>query len=154
MAIYFPPTVEEEQVLLDELPTGGEVRIGFQADHLSWHAGEALRRRVEEAGHRAVPATGVTADLRAVKDEVEVAALTAACRITTDALAWLFTEVVAVGRTERELATALERRFVDLGAEAAGFTSSTPPVTSQSKHWRMAARCCLTVGFEPWSCSI
>jgi len=32
--------------------------------------------------------------------------------------------------------------------EAAGLTDTIWPVTSQSNRWRMAARCCLTVGAE------
>jgi len=30
----------------------------------------------------------------------------------------------------------------------AGLKSMTPPLVSQSKHMRMAARCCLTVGAD------
>ena len=32
--------------------------------------------------------------------------------------------------------------------ELAGLKSMTPPLVSQSKHMRMAARCCLTVGAD------
>ena len=40
-----------------------------------------------------------------------------------------------------------------LWAYVAGFDSSVPPETSQSKHLLMAERCCLTDGRESGSCS-
>ena len=96
-------------------------RLGFEAEHLTWAAGERLRERVGDAGGVAVATTGEVEALRAVKDEHELALLADACRITTGALAWLLGSQVRIGVTERELARLLERRFVDLGAEAAAF---------------------------------
>jgi Xaa-Pro aminopeptidase len=59
-------------------------------------------------------------DLRVVKDAGEIGALRTACELTCRA----FDEVlpsVRPGITERELAVALERRMVDLGADGPGF---------------------------------
>jgi Xaa-Pro aminopeptidase len=70
-----------------------------------------------------VPTTGIVAALRATKDDHEVGWLARACAITTSALAELLTERAVVGATERELATWLERRFVDLGADGVAFPS-------------------------------
>jgi Xaa-Pro aminopeptidase len=98
-------------------------RLGFEAAHLTWQEGERLRRQATEAGVVAEPATELVERLRIVKDAAELARLERASRLTVDALAWLLDEIVAVGRSERELAVALERRFVDLGADAVAFPS-------------------------------
>ena len=105
-------------VAIDKL---GPARLGFEADHLTWQAGEDIRARIADAGGAATPVRDEIASLRMVKDTHELALLRRACEITTGALAWLFDDVVEEGRTERELARVLEQRFVDLGAEAVAF---------------------------------
>ena len=96
-------------------------RLGFEAEHLTWAAGQRLRECVIEVGGAAVPTSGEVEALRLVKDDAELALLREACAITTSALAWLFDEVLRPGMTEREVARRLEDRFVELGAEAAAF---------------------------------
>ena len=110
-------------VALDAVVAGSGTRLGVEADHLTWAEAETLRARARDADIEVVGTTGAVAALRLTKDDGEVARLERACAITTDALAWLFTEIVAPGATERELATALERRFVDLGADGVAFPS-------------------------------
>jgi Xaa-Pro aminopeptidase len=59
-------------------------------------------------------------DLRMVKDSEEIAAIATACRLTCAA----FDDVlpsIRPGVTEKQLAIALERRMVDLGADEPGF---------------------------------
>jgi Xaa-Pro aminopeptidase len=89
--------------------------------------GEATSEGTGAAGRdlavEVVPTDGLVEELRVVKEEAELARLTRACELTVAALAWLVDEVVAVDRTERELAVALERRFVDLGADGVAFPS-------------------------------
>jgi Xaa-Pro aminopeptidase len=101
----------------------GGGRLGVEAEHLSWAAGRDLEDRARDQGVEPVATTGVVEALRVVKDEAELARLADACQLTVDALHWLVEEVVAIGRTERELAVALERRFVDLGADGVAFPS-------------------------------
>jgi Xaa-Pro aminopeptidase len=67
-----------------------------------------------------VPAGRMIEELRMVKDEAEIALLARACAITSEAFEAVLPQITA-GRTERELATALERAMVDLGAEALAF---------------------------------
>ncbi|MFP4148837.1 MAG: M24 family metallopeptidase [Nitriliruptoraceae bacterium] len=98
-------------------------RLIVEADHLTWAAARDLQARADVAGVGVVAATELLASLRVVKDDAEVARLEAACRITTEGLAWLLEEVVAPGRTEREVALALEQRFRQLGADGAAFPS-------------------------------
>jgi Xaa-Pro aminopeptidase len=97
--------------------------VAAEADHLTWSAGRQLMEQAEAAGVEVLASTQLVERCRLVKDDSELARLALACDITQRALAWLFDEVVAVGRTERELATALERRFVDLGADGVAFPS-------------------------------
>lgn len=97
--------------------------LGVESEHLSWAAGERFVLRAREAGVVLVPTRGVVEAERLVKDDAEIARLARACAITELAMAWLFEEVVAAGRTERALAVALERRFGDLGADGVGFAS-------------------------------
>jgi Xaa-Pro aminopeptidase len=97
------------------------VRLGFEADHLTWHEGEQLRARLTEAGGEAVPMHDEVQSLRMVKDDHELAQLRRACDVTTAALEWLLDQRVAPGRTELELAVLLEQRFVALGADGVAF---------------------------------
>ncbi len=94
-----------------------------EADHLTWARAREVQTMAQEAGLRLVGLTGAVAQLRLVKDDAEVARLTRANQLTAAALEWLFEEVVAPGRTERQLAIALERRFIDLGADGIAFPS-------------------------------
>lgn len=114
-----------ETVLDDPVATAldglREGALGVEAEHLSWAAAERVRDRAA-ADVSVVACSGLVETLRVVKDASEIACLERACAVTEQAMMWLFERLV-VGRTERELATALERRFVDTGAEAAGFAS-------------------------------
>jgi Xaa-Pro dipeptidase len=96
----------------------GVDRLGFEAEHLTVAEHSALA-----AAHTApvlVPTTGLVEALRVVKDPVELALLTEACRISDAALARLVTEV-RPGMTEREVARRLDALMLDLGAEAVSF---------------------------------
>jgi Xaa-Pro aminopeptidase len=59
-------------------------------------------------------------ELRTVKDDAELVMLGAACRISCEALEQLL-PTIRPGITERQLATAIERRMVDLGADGIAF---------------------------------
>lgn len=58
--------------------------------------------------------------VRVVKDESEIVALREACRLSVEALRGLLDGPIA-GRTELDLTRDLERRMLDLGAEAIAF---------------------------------
>ncbi|MFO7961379.1 MAG: M24 family metallopeptidase, partial [Nitriliruptoraceae bacterium] len=93
-------------------------------DHdLSWQAGRELVARAAACRVEVEGAQRPVEALRSVKDEAEIERIAAACRLTQEGLEWLFTEVVAPGLTERELAIRLERRFIDTGADGIAFPS-------------------------------
>ncbi len=108
--------------LLDALAArleGG--RVGFDDTTTS------VRRRAklgELAGARVqfVAAAGLVEALRAVKDEAEIAAIAAAAALTDSIYEWLFS-IGLGGRTERELAVALEHEMRLRGAAGPSFPS-------------------------------
>lgn len=92
-------------------------RVGFEATHTSYAEFQALSAaRIE-----LVPTTGLVEDLRYVKDPAEVEALRRAAAVADRALAQLLATDVRTGRTERELARALEAHLFDEGAEDLAF---------------------------------
>ena len=89
---------------------------------------EAHEMSVERHAELAAKADGVTTvpfgrkieGLRTVKDPSELELLATACRISVQAIADVFA-LIRPGLTERQLAAALDRRMVDLGAERPAF---------------------------------
>jgi Xaa-Pro aminopeptidase len=71
---------------------------------------------------RLVPLGAVVEDLRMVKDDGELELLRRACAITAEAFADVL-PLLTPGRTEREVAIALERFMTDRGAEGPAFES-------------------------------
>ena len=90
--------------------------IAFEADHVTVAAYDSL----VQGGVELVPTTGVIVGLRAVKDDVELAAIRRAARITDAAYERLAREQL-VGRTEAEVAWWLEQVLREEGAEALAF---------------------------------
>ncbi|MEW2360081.1 Xaa-Pro peptidase family protein [Spirillospora sp. NPDC029432] len=96
----------------------GVRRLAFEAHAMTVEKHAALaaldeRLAFTPAGHR-------VEELRRVKDEDEIALLREACAISDRALADVL-PTIGPGRTEREIAIALERRMIDLGADAIAF---------------------------------
>jgi Xaa-Pro aminopeptidase len=115
-----PASTDLLEVVQDSLPPG-ELRLGFESDHISVHRHERLR---EELGDRVelVACAGLVESLRAVKDADEVAAISAATALADASFERLLREGL-VGRTEREVALALEHDMRERGAERPSFES-------------------------------
>lgn len=96
--------------------------LGLEADDVSWSTAEQWQSVASPASLEVTATSGVIEDLRALKDDAEIARLRAACGITTDVLADVI-EGLRVGMTERDVAERLASGFVDGGAEAAAFDS-------------------------------
>ena len=105
--------------------TGGPRRIGFDSAHVTVDAGTALTTAVgtgDTPPDELVRAPGLPERLRAVKDADEVDALRVACAAADAALADAIEHGVLVpGRTEREVARALEERMREHGADGPSF---------------------------------
>ena len=99
----------------------GELRLGFEDDHVSVRRHARLREVIPDR-IELVPAGGVVERLRAVKEPEEVERIAAAAALV-DAVYATVREQGLVGRTEREVALALEDEMRRLGAEEPSFPS-------------------------------
>lgn len=108
--------------LLDVLAAGLEGgRVGFDDAAMSVRRRERLGELVTGDVELAA-AGGLVERLRAIKDEGEIRAIAAAAALVDEIYQWLFAQRLA-GRTERELAVALEHQMRVLGASGPSFDS-------------------------------
>ena len=103
----------------------GKGRLGFDDAHMTVQAHAKLAERVGE-DVELIPAGGLVEELRAVKDPGEASAIGRAAELADDVYRWMVSEHGLAGRTERDVALALERRAQDLGAEGVSF----PPIVA------------------------
>jgi Xaa-Pro aminopeptidase len=102
----------------DALPAG-ELRLGFEEAHLSVSEHARLRKQLPDRVEL-VGLDGVVERLRAIKSPEEVAAM----RVASDLAGAAFEQLTSerfIGRTERELALALEYEMRRRGAERPSF---------------------------------
>ena len=107
---------ETKRALLKDLADRLSGPIGFEADFVSYSGYETLRGGAIEP----VPRRGLVEQLRAVKDDDELASIRRACEITDRMFERLIAEPF-VGRTERDVAWTIEQLFHDEGADAVAF---------------------------------
>ncbi|MFI0445173.1 M24 family metallopeptidase [Actinomadura sp. 6N118] len=108
------------QVLTTLAAGEGVRRLGFEAHDVTVEKHTELVAL--ERGIRLPPVSRPVEGLRKVKDEAELALLREACAITDRAFEHIL-PMVRPGMTERQIAVALERQMIDLGAEAPAFDS-------------------------------
>ncbi|MDO4909338.1 MAG: Xaa-Pro peptidase family protein [Corynebacterium sp.] len=123
-----------DQALLKTLENRGPLRVGFEADYLSVAGLEALSGVCPE-GVELIPISGEIEKIRLIKDEVELQRNRDVAGLANQALKSLLEEgLLAVGRTENQVAADLEYKMRILGAEcpsfetivAAGLNSAKP----------------------------
>jgi Xaa-Pro aminopeptidase len=100
----------------------GGGRLGFDEASLTVAQHGHLRELLEEESWELVPCAGMVERLRAVKDPQEIAAIRAASELADEALRGVLADGL-VGRTERDVAIALELGMRRLGADAPSFPS-------------------------------
>jgi|SRR5579884_1641962 len=124
--------VRAPQDLLDfvgEVLSGDDpIRLGFDDAHTSVRAHARLREKLPER-IELIPAAEIVERRRRVKSADEIERIHAASRIADAALETLLAGGL-VGRTERELALALERGMQELGAESPSFE----PIVAAGPH--------------------
>ena len=106
----------------------GPLRLGFEDQHVSVSQHARLRELLPER-IELVRAGGVVEAERARKEPAEVAAIRVAAALVDDIYAWLF-ETGIVGRTEREVALALEQEMRRRGARGPSF----PSIVASAEH--------------------
>jgi Xaa-Pro aminopeptidase len=99
----------------------GPLRLGFEDDHVSVRRHARLRALLPDRVEL-VPAGGAVEKLRAVKDAGEIERIRAAAELA-DAVYAMLREHGLVGRSERDVALAIENEMRRLGAEGPSFDS-------------------------------
>ncbi len=111
--------VETQRSLMRWVGENLSGRFGFEASILPYSFAEKLRTD----GLDLVPREGLVEQLRAIKDESELATIRECCAITDRMFERLVTEVKFVGRRERDVAWDIAELFHSEGAEAMSFES-------------------------------
>jgi Xaa-Pro aminopeptidase len=106
------------ETINDAIPSG-ELRLGFEAAHVSMREHERLRELLPERVEL-VGTDGLVEGLRAVKESDEIAAMRAAAMLADAAFEALIAGGL-IGRTERDLAVELEFDMRRRGAERPSF---------------------------------
>jgi Xaa-Pro aminopeptidase len=114
--------------LLADAAEGLAGRVGFEDHHLAVRTWERLSGAVGDAVELAA-AGRLLEDLRAVKDPVELDAVRAAARLADEVLREVVLEPGLAGRTERDVARAIQRELRERGAEPA-----FPPIVAAGAH--------------------
>jgi Xaa-Pro aminopeptidase len=109
---------ELSELIEGALPTG-ELRLGFEAEHISVGAHERLRELLSDR-IELVPTAGQVERMRAIKEPDEISRIKAATALADAAFERVVGEGLA-GRTEREIALAIETDMRARGADRAGF---------------------------------
>ncbi len=104
--------------LAAEMTARGQRTVAFEAHEMTVERHAELAAKA--GGVNLVPFGRKIEELRVVKDPSELELLATACRITDQAIADVFARI-RPGLTERQLAAALDRRMVELGAERPAF---------------------------------
>jgi Xaa-Pro aminopeptidase len=99
----------------------GPLRVGFEDQHVSVRRHRELRETLPDR-IELVPGGGLVEAERAIKEPSELATIGTAAALVDDIYAWLL-EWGLVGRTEREVALALEQEMRVRGAEDPSFPS-------------------------------
>lgn len=99
--------------------------IAVEADDLTLTAAADLRRALAESGAAQAPVietSGLVEEVRRTKDATELALITRACAVLDEAWAHVLTNrLVAVGRTERDVAADLEHAMRRAGSDGVAF---------------------------------
>lgn len=98
---------------------GGVKRLGFEKDWISYDRYSRFHDALSEVTEL-VPTDDVIEQVRAAKDDAEIAAMRRAADVANRAFAALLA-TLRVGMTERQIAATLERLMIDLGAEGPSF---------------------------------
>jgi Xaa-Pro aminopeptidase len=112
----------------EQLPSDGAVRLGFDDGDMSVRAHANVRELLPDRVEL-VPAAGLVEKLRRIKEPAEIEQIAVAARIADDALEALLAGGLE-GRTERDLALALELGMRERGGSGPSFE----PIVAAGPH--------------------
>jgi Xaa-Pro aminopeptidase len=115
------PAPQELRTALAEGWPPGELRVGFEDQHVSVRRHAELRETLPDRVEL-VAAGGLVEAERAIKDAGEIEAIRTAAALADEVYEWL-AEQGLVGRTERDVALALEQEMRVRGADGPSFPS-------------------------------
>jgi Xaa-Pro aminopeptidase len=115
------PAPQELRTALAEGWPPGELRVGFEDQHVSVRRHAELRETLPDR-IELVAAGGLVEAERAIKDAGEIEAIRAAAALADEDYEWL-AEQGLVGRTERDVALVLEQEMRVRGADGPSFPS-------------------------------
>ncbi len=113
------PPAEQQLRLIAELAPAA--RIGLEADHIAWGKASLLISGVLKA-FEVLPTNSLVETARLRKDPEEIERMKLAAEIASRSLNETLAEGL-IGRTERDLAIAIEQRMVQFGASAPSFST-------------------------------
>ncbi len=105
--------------IIDSLPAGGAIKVGFDDANITVRQHARLRELLPDRV-QLFAAGGLVEELRAVKEPNEIELIRQAARAADAGLARVL-EGGLIGRTEREIADALELAMRESGADRPGF---------------------------------
>lgn len=132
------PPAEQRAELSESVRRMRATRVGLESDSVTW----AVQRQLAEvlAPAETVPTSGLVEGLRRVKDEGEQDRIEAAAAIADRALAEVL-DLLRDGRTEAEVALALDSAMRRLGAQSPAFETIVAGGPNAAKpHARPSAR--------------
>jgi Xaa-Pro aminopeptidase len=117
-----------ERELIPQIVARMKGRVGFEDAKLSVRQLARLEAAAGDDGVEFAPAGDLVEQLRAIKEPEELERIAAAAELTDDVYRWALERGLA-GRTERDVARAVEARLRELGAEP-----SFPPIIAAGEN--------------------
>src|SRR5215831_13972432 len=120
----------------------GIARVAFEASHVTVSRYNWLIATLAHAqgAPTLVPLENVVERLRLRKDEYELSMLRESARLLSEVARGVFTEI-RVGRTEREVAQAIDRRLLSAGFERPSFETIVASGPNRSEERRVGKEC-------------
>lgn len=120
------------QRLQESIEKLGIKKLGFESIHLPYGFWDTFNKAVTEKGGEMVPVKDLVDRLRVQKDESELGDLQAAIDVLDDCFMHLVKHELRVGRTEKEIALAVEQYL-----QGRGYTTSFPSIVASGPNASM-----------------
>ncbi len=130
--VVYTHGARSSQRLQESVEALGITKLGFESIHLPYGFWEAFSEAVKEKGAETVPVKDLIDRLRITKDEAELRDLQAAVDVLDDCFMHLVKNELRVGRTEKEIALAVEQYL-----QSRGSSTSFPSIVASGPNASM-----------------